>query len=247
MTPSLSVILARPRFPANIGATARVCANFELKQLLVVGPEREWRVPEAQKLAVGIAGQVLDSIVESPSVAAAIGGAGLAIGFTRREGEHRTQTVELAGLAELIHRSGARKVALVFGNEETGLDDQELMCCSHFCRIPTGESLPSMNLSHAVALVAGRLFDDLARLSQHPITAASGRVTATEPAPIEEMHGFFAHWRELLIQCGLTQAGNPDRMLRRLERFFYRAGPSLREVRLMRGLLTKIQYWVKKA
>lgn len=246
MTPALSVILARPRFPANIGSTARVCANFEVKRLAVVAPTRDWRVPEAQKLAVGAAGRVLDSITESQSLAAAIGSAGLAVGFTRREGEHRTQTVELAGLAELIFGSGAREVALVFGNEETGLDDDELMACSHFCRIPTGESLPSMNLSHAVALVTGRLYDDLARLGREPVTSALGRVTRTEPAPMEEMHGFFAHWRELLVQCGLTEAGNPDRMLRRLERFFYRAQPSLREVRLIRGLLSKIQYWVKK-
>jgi len=242
----LKVVLVRTRFPANIGSTARVCANFEVGALSVVTPERDWNVPEAQKLAVGNAERFLSSLRAVDSVQAAIGDATLAIGFTRREGEHRNQTLELADLATLIWNSRARQVALIFGNEETGLTDPELMACSHFVRIPTAPSLPSMNLSHAVALVVGRLYDELSRLEALPIGVHSGRVTATSPAPMPEMHGFFDHWRELLIQCGLTEAGNPDRMIRRLERFFYRAQPSLREVRLMRGLLSKIQYWVKK-
>jgi tRNA (cytidine32/uridine32-2'-O)-methyltransferase len=135
-------------------------------------------------------------------------------------------------------------VSLVFGNEETGLTDEELIPCSQFCRIPTGESLPSMNLSHAVAVVTARVFDDLSRLTEAPLITESGRITQPVPAPIEEMHGFFEHWRELLIQCGLTEAGNPDRLVRRLERLFYRVQPSLREVRFLRGILRKAQYWI---
>lgn len=223
-----------------------MCANFEVGSLAVIQPELDWRVPEAQVLAVGAAARRLEMIEEPSQVREAVAGCELAIGFTRRDGENRVSTIELADLASLIQRSGARQVALVFGNEETGLTDDELTPCSHFCRIPTGETLPSMNLSHAVAVVVARVFDDLARLEALPRTAESGRVTQAPPAPLGEMHGFFDHWREVLVDAGLTQAGNPDRMVRRLERFFFRVQPSLREVRLLRGILSKAQYWMKR-
>ncbi len=242
----LRVVLARPRFAPNIGATARVCANFEVHSLSVVAPECDWSTGEPQKLAVGAASRYLETLHLDPSVPAAVADCELAIGFTRRPGEHRTSTLELAELGSLIHSSGARRVALVFGNEETGLTDEELVPCSHFCRIPTAELLPSMNLSHAVAAVVSRVFDDLSRASAAPRTLESGRVSHSEPAPMAEMHGFFAHWRELLTECGLTEAGNPDRLVRRLERLFYRLQPSLREVRLLRGILSKAQYWIRR-
>jgi hypothetical protein len=50
-------------------------------------------------------------------------------------------------------------VALVFGREESGLLESELSLCSHACAIPTGRSQPSLNLSHAAAVVLAQLFD----------------------------------------------------------------------------------------
>lgn len=50
-------------------------------------------------------------------------------------------------------------VALVFGREESGLLESELLLCSHACAIPTGRTQPSLNLSHAAAVVLSQLFD----------------------------------------------------------------------------------------
>lgn len=49
--------------------------------------------------------------------------------------------------------------ALVFGREESGLLEGELLLCSHACAIPTGRAQPSLNLSHAAAVVLSQLFD----------------------------------------------------------------------------------------
>lgn len=49
--------------------------------------------------------------------------------------------------------------ALVFGREESGLNEDELRLCSHACAIPTGRVQPSMNLSHAVSTVLAGLFE----------------------------------------------------------------------------------------
>ncbi len=263
---SLEIVLARPRLSANVGAVARVAANFNSSGITVVTDDSDWiqhtildrETPEApsveaRRLAVGAAAEYLDRLRVVSTVQQAVSSCTIAVGFTRRSGEHRQSTLELAQLASLIrhsHRTHSierpAKIALVFGNEETGLTDDELMPCSHFCQIPTGGRLPSMNLSHAVAVVMARLFDDLARLEDSPRTTESGRVTRGGPAPMAEMHSFFEHWRELLTDSGLTGAGNPDRLSRRLERLFYRLQPTLREVRLIRGILSKAQYWIRR-
>lgn len=57
-----------------------------------------------------------------------------------------------------VHGSNACTEALVFGREESGLLDSEVLLCSHICAIPTGQTFPSMNLSHAVAVVLSQLF-----------------------------------------------------------------------------------------
>jgi tRNA C32,U32 (ribose-2'-O)-methylase TrmJ len=58
--------------------------------------------------------------------------------------------------------------------------------------------------------------------------------TAISSALFEE---FMAHWRETLLAVGLTEAGNPDRMMPHLRRIFQRARLSDKELRLIRGIL----------
>ena len=49
--------------------------------------------------------------------------------------------------------------ALVFGREESGLTEEELRLCSHACAVPSGRVHPSLNLSHAVAVVLAQMFE----------------------------------------------------------------------------------------
>ena len=45
------------------------------------------------------------------------------------------------------------KVGLVFGREDYGLFNEEIAACDIMLKIPTSESYPSLNLSHAVTIV----------------------------------------------------------------------------------------------
>jgi len=94
---------------------------------------------------------------------------GTAVAFTGREGDNfRPPRVDYRNLWSLLpsdssgETSGSRAaapLALVFGREDCGLKMEELMCCSHCCTIST-HSCGSLNLSHAVAVVLARLFED---------------------------------------------------------------------------------------
>lgn len=129
-----------------------------------------------------------------------------------------------------------KKIALVFGNEETGLTREELKPCTHLCSIPTSEEMGSMNLSHAVAVVAARIYEQ-EREAGRARPPAGRRL----PARLAEFEAMLGHWREFLVDVGLTQAGNPERILGTLRRALERSGLTPQELRAIRGVLSKAQ------
>jgi TrmH family RNA methyltransferase len=229
------VVLVDPRFAANIGFAARVCTNFGVEDYRGVTLDSErWHWDEAKKIAVAPADRLLESFQVHSSVGEAIADCDMVIGLTRRFGEDRRPELTPGSLAALIQNTSPKKVALLFGNEETGLTEDELRPCTHLCMIPTSDVMPSMNLSHAVAVVLSRLREDL-------VESCSGAATpeAEDVATASELSGLFGHWREFMVAAGMTEAGNPERLLRRIERILHRARISGREVKILRGILAK--------
>ena len=105
--------------------------------------------------------------------------AAASIGFTRRVGNTRLVHASLTQLLQAFPNTlpdpastardskwaSERRVALVFGREESGLTANELSLCTHSCSIPTGPVQPSLNLSHAACVVLAQLFEQ--RTSNH--------------------------------------------------------------------------------
>ncbi|MGZ6334177.1 MAG: hypothetical protein ACXWP5_16260, partial [Bdellovibrionota bacterium] len=60
-------------------------------------------------------------------------------------------------------------------------------------------------------------------------------------APLAEFEGMMEHWKDFLIDAGMTKAGNPGRILRTLKPLFARAAVSKQEIRAVRGVLSKAQ------
>ena len=111
----------------------------------------------ALKMAVK-ARDVLAATERHETLVDAVGHAGCVVATTSRRGVSGVQTP--ADLAPELERMAAQghSVAVVFGNEKTGLDDHEL-ALAHVClRIPMAADQPSLNLAQAVQLVAYELF-----------------------------------------------------------------------------------------
>ncbi|MGL5722190.1 MAG: TrmH family RNA methyltransferase, partial [Brevinema sp.] len=82
----------------------------------------------------------------------------LSLGFSRRTGQFRRQDLTLPHVGEFLSQQGHSNIALVFGNEQTGLSAAELRCTTLCVSIDTHPAQPSLNLSHAVAIVLQQLF-----------------------------------------------------------------------------------------
>lgn len=235
-------VLVKPSHPGNIGAGARAIRTMGFSRLALVAPHR---FPHADAIALASgANAVLDNAVVSPLLADAIADCRMVIGATaRRRG---------VALPELTPRKAAKclidaasmggEVAVVFGNERAGLDNDELACCHAALMIPSDPEFPSLNLAQAVQVVAYEL-----RLALCHGSMTSGSTKADMPASSVQMEGFFDHLGRMLDDIDFHKGRSPRTIMRRLRRLFLRAQPDQRELRILRGILSDAQRSVRLA
>ncbi len=209
------IVLVRPRRPENIGAVARVIGNTGLTGLRLVEPG-DWRTVEAFRMAWQ-AEDVLENAGVFPALAEAVGGCRLVAGLSGRGREviqHLTPR-ELAG--EIAAIESEDEVAVVFGNESSGLTLEERKLCHRQVRIPTSPRQPSLNLAQAVMIAAYEIFVANGPSSEDPIRRATAEETeralltlrdamlSVGFLPPEKPESRFAEWRELFGRAGLTE------------------------------------------
>ena len=152
-TPAFSVVLVRPQNSSNLGSVARVAKNFGLRRLSIVDPGV---LPDldSQRLASG-ADELLASIDRYPGVDEAVAAFPVVVMTSSLRGRGVLRTLVLSELAAFLAEASAAPTAFVFGPERSGLKEEELARSSACLRLPTDPAFPTMNLSHAVALVLG--------------------------------------------------------------------------------------------
>lgn len=150
-----TVVLVRPRDPNNIGAAARAMANFGLSELRVVEPYLPtWQIAVS---AVG-AQDILQNAKLFSSLPQALADCQLSIATTALKNRQlNEQIVALPLLNNFIEKHNADKIALVFGNEKTGLCNEDIELCTAAMHIPTTAKQPSVNLAQAVILTCYEL------------------------------------------------------------------------------------------
>lgn len=151
MKKKFSLVLVRTEGAVNIGLCARAIKNFGAKGLVLAQPS----VSHLGKDALGYAahaGDVLKNALVHSSLAQALQGFDLVLGFSRREGQYRRRDLSLRDIPDFLSTYGAQNIALMLGNEKDGLSDEELSL-AHLCvSIESSPEQPSLNLSHAAAL-----------------------------------------------------------------------------------------------
>jgi tRNA/rRNA methyltransferase len=227
---NISIVLVDTKTPANIGAAARCMMNMGLSRLILVDPPKD-KDQEARKLAAG-AHEIIEKAAVFPALAEALAGHGLVIGTSRHAGRRRKNVRTPREMAmQVLPILAMNRVAIVFGNEVNGLENSELALCHEIVAIPSSDAFQSLNLSHAVIIIAYELF--LAS------GAYAGRATE-QLAPLEETEGFFLQLQETLQTIGFLERDNPERMMFSLRQLFGRARMNSRDVSVLRGVLSAV-------
>jgi TrmH family RNA methyltransferase len=230
---SVEIVLVRPARPANVAAACRAMKNMGVRALRIVGRLDGLAAPEVRALAYG-AWDVLDGAVCVGSLADAVAGSTLVVATSGRDESSAWTPRRLAEEGGFRSRGGV--ASIVFGPEATGLVREELALC-HLCvRIPTGRAQPSLNLAQAVLVIAYEL--RMAALEDR-----GGAARAHTPcATTGELEGALADFREGGLAIGYLNPENPDGILAEWRRLLARAGPTPREVTLLRGLARQMAW-----
>jgi tRNA/rRNA methyltransferase/tRNA (cytidine32/uridine32-2'-O)-methyltransferase len=176
--------------------------------------------------------QVWEEAEVFDTLEAAVADLSLVIGTTRRRGHRRKAVTMTPEECAALFQSHPGPAALVFGNERTGLEAEELNLCSLASHIPADDEFPSLNLSHAVQIYAYQLFRSL---TQGPASAAGSWMPLTRL----QLDGLVESVTNSLAGLGFYKQKGRDEQERFLRDVFARAGLTINEGRYLGNIFAK--------
>jgi tRNA/rRNA methyltransferase len=228
----ICIVLVEPQSPGNVGMVCRAMKNMGLRHLRLVKGCRTDQ-SDARRFAVA-ARDLLDEAVRYESLEEALADIEISVATTRRMGKYRQETMEPTEMvAKLRERMGASRVALVFGREDNGLSTDELALCRWQATIPTSDEYGSLNLAQAVLIFCYEVSRGLV-----PGVKAPER----EMAATGELEVLYQHMEKTLYEIGFLDATNPAHLMRTLRRIFARAELDTREVSVLRGMMSQMDW-----
>ena len=232
-----AIVLVRPNLPSNLGAVARVAKNLGVTDLRVVEPAAP-ADEEAHRLASG-ADDVLAAIRRYEDLPAAIADLPVVVATTSLRGRGRPRDLDLSDLLGFLQEIGpTSRLAFLFGPEKSGLKLEELTVASATLTIPTEKNFPTMNLSHAVAVLLA-----VAKLA----TLEPGPQPEQAWAASRDVQAMVDHWDRALDAIGFYDTGHHDRTLRDWRRLIAGRPLTDRDVAILRGVANRILVALERA
>ena len=215
---NIVIVLDRPEESRNIGAVCRAMANNGLHTLRIVGKKEDIDIERVHILAIH-ASYIFDKATFYESITEATKDCVCSAGTTRRRGQKRGGKLLLpeeftALVSPMTENQG--KVAAVFGNERTGLTDEEVAECTMGVTIPSSEEFGSLNLSHAVQIISYHLFRETKKDMTGYTPISLDRLDGTVGTIADSLQkiGFFSKtgrtemeqfWRNILARSALSE------------------------------------------
>lgn len=150
----ITVILVRPEHPGNIGAIARVMANFSLENLVLVNPTCDHLCVEARNRA-----KHAQKVLDKAKVVKRIPSMQYLVATTAQAGGRLNPRSPLTPKQLVQNLPRHANVGILFGPEGTGLSNPEIMAADFAVTIPASPSYPVLNLSQAATIILYELFD----------------------------------------------------------------------------------------
>jgi tRNA/rRNA methyltransferase len=236
LTARVELVLVRPKEDGNVGAVARLARNFGASTLVLVAPRARVGSVARRRAMGGLA--LLAAATRAPSLERAVARADLVVGTTDlslgRSSSYLRRSVSPERLGEVL-RSSEGTVAVVFGPEDNGLSREELTRCDLLVHVPARRDFPTLNLSHAVAVVLYAL-----HRARGPADPES------TPAPeLTELNGrekeLFLDRLAALAARSAYPVHKRRGLILQFRRLLGRATPTEAEYRMMLGLLASVE------
>jgi tRNA/rRNA methyltransferase len=228
------VVLVRAEGARNVGSVARLCGNFGAA-LRLVGVD----VDVGSKDCLQMAHPCEELVMAAPrfaTVTDALADCALAVATSGKIDDAMSgPPLDVKKAGELLPHAdvAGERVALVFGNERTGLAKSEAAACQRLMRLPTPGPVDSLNLSHAVCVAL--------TLCAAASTAASTSNSMAPRAKAAARSALLSTWNAALLARGFYDKGDPmllqQRMAPRLQELVDKMDFSDRDVALVTDML----------
>ena len=244
----LRIVMINTSDSGNIGAAARAMKTMGLSQLVLVQP-KEFPTAKATARASGAADLLCNArVVES--LDQAIGDCQLVFGTSARMRTIPWPLINPREAAErVVNEPEGADIAILFGREDSGLNNEELRRCHlHIC-IPGNEVYSVLNVAAAIQVISYEM--RMAALAQAGAEEARANPDGLRDwdQPLvssEDTERLLKHFEEVMLEIEFFDPSNPKQLLTRLRRFFMRTRIDRLELNLLRGILSTVQKRIRR-
>jgi tRNA/rRNA methyltransferase len=242
-TPQPAFVLVRPQMGENIGAAARAMLNFGLDRMRLVAPRDGWPNQKAVAMASG-AGRVLDDAVLVERTVDAVADCSFVFATTARQ-RGMTKPVMTPERAMEVARERiavGEKVAVLFGPERAGLENDDIAVANAIISVPVNPEFPSLNLAQCVLLTGYEW-----RRQTVETAAETTEMAGTDWATAIEMDRLAGHYEATLDEAGFFfPDAKADSMKRNLRNMWSRMPLTRADVQMLHGVLRQMVRWKSK-
>ena len=230
-----------PNGPLNVGSIARLCSNFEVNELRIVSPQCDIYSLEAKKMA--LKGQMyLDNCKVFNSIEKAVFDCDLVLASCGRiDLSNDIECESPEAISKWISSFNMiNNLAILFGREDRGLSNSELLFAQKIFNIKTSKEYPSLNLSHAVSII-------LYELNKCSNINIKKNLKVFNLASSKQIYDSFIEIEELLIKTGYLLEHTSYSKINKFKRFILKAKTSSHEINVLRGIVHQINWFLNNS
>jgi tRNA/rRNA methyltransferase len=236
-------VLVRSQMGENIGGAARAMWNFGLDRMRLVDLRDGWPNQKAVAMASG-AGRLLDEAGVFPTTAEAVGDCDYVFATTARARGLTKPVVTPERAMEVAREriAAGEKVAVLFGPERAGLENDDIARANAIINVPVNPDFASLNLAQCVLLTAYEW-----RRQGVEVAAERVELAGTDWASQVEMEKLATHYEERLDAAGFffpeTKAEGMKLNLRNL---WSRMPLTRADVQMLHGVMRQMVRWKER-
>ena len=238
---NLKVILVEPNGPINVGSIARLCSNFGVNELRIVSPQCDIFSLEARKMALKgqsyidnckIFNSIEEAIFDCNLVLATCGRIDLSDDIECESPEEISKWIESFVEINIL--------GILFGREDRGLSNKELLFAHKIFNINTSKNYPSLNLSHAVSII-------LYELNKSSTNNLTKDLQVFNLASSKQIYESFNEIEEMLIRIGYLLEHTAFSKISKFKKFILKAKTSSYEINVLRGIVHQINWFLNNS
>jgi tRNA/rRNA methyltransferase len=236
-------VLVRPQMGENIGSAARAMWNFGLDRMRIVAPRDGWPNPAAVALASG-AGRLLDDAQVSPDLPDALQDCTYVYATTARARDLTKPVLlpEEAMRDAALRIATGQKVAVMFGPERAGLENEDIARANAIISVPVNPRFASLNLAQCVLLVGYEWMR-----ASGEVVPRSDEMAGTDWAQGVEVEHLAVHYEDALDEAGFFFPEHKSASMRTNLRNMWSRMPLTRaDVQMLHGVMRQMVRWAQK-